>query len=92
MPTRYSQQREKRTPPYVSLADVRKALGLTLDQVIARTHAAFPELKPTRGAVCAIEQGHRGASAQMLGALCVGYGLPAGSITTDYRPRQASAA
>jgi transcriptional regulator with XRE-family HTH domain len=87
---KYTQQRARKNPPHVGLADVRKALGLTLDQVIDRIQAQFPELRPTRGALSAIEQGHRGASDQMLQALCAGYGLAPGAITTDYTPRSAS--
>jgi transcriptional regulator with XRE-family HTH domain len=88
---RYDQQRAKRTPPHVSLADLRAAVGLTLDQVCDRITQEFPELAPTRGAISAIELGHRGASAQMLAALCAAYGLPLGAITTDYEPRQREA-
>lgn len=85
--TRYSKQREKKTPPHVTLSALRTATGMTMDAVIARMKKDFPELTVTRGAICAIEKGHRGASEQMLLALCSAYGLPAGSITTDYVPR-----
>ena len=84
---RYDQQREKRTPPHVPLAALRAAVGLTLDQVCERIAEENPRLSPTRGAISAIEHGHRGASAQMLAALCSAYGLPVGAITTDYLPR-----
>lgn len=84
---KYASQRARRTPPHVSLGDVRKALGLTMDEVIERIGEQHPELRPTRGAISAIESGLRGVSEQMLDALCVGYGLPAGAITVDYQPR-----
>lgn len=87
---RYDQQRAKKTPPHVSLVHLRAAVGLTLEQVCQRINEEFPELHPTRGAISAIEQGHRGASVQMLRALSVAYGLPAGAITTDYSPRRAA--
>lgn len=85
--TKYANQRARKTPPHVGLADVRKALGLTMDEVIANVAREFPELRLTRGAISAIESGTRGASDQMLAALCVGYGLAPGSITTAYEPR-----
>ena len=88
----YDNQRPSRTPPHVSLINLRAAVGITLDEVCRRIGEEFPELKPTRGAVSAIEHGHRGASVQMLAALCAAYGLPAGAITTDYEPRNREAA
>ena len=85
--SKYEAQRPRRTPPHVSLASLRAATGLTIDQVITRIEQEFPEIRPTRGAISAIENGHRGASVQMLAALCAAYGLPDGAITTDYEPR-----
>jgi transcriptional regulator with XRE-family HTH domain len=88
MPTKYEAQRTKRTPPHVSLADLRAAVGLTLDEVATRMAQEFPEMPtPSRGALSAIENGHRGASVQMLSALCAAYGLRNGAITTNYEPR-----
>lgn len=84
---RYAKQRERKTPPHVTLAALRGATGLTIDGVIDRMKRDFPHIKTTRGAISAIEQGHRGASDQMLRALCAAYGLPEGAITTDYVPR-----
>lgn len=43
--------------------------------------------RPARGTVSAIENGVRGASAELLAALEKAYKLPAGAITTDYTPR-----
>ena len=75
-------------PPHVSLGELRAALGLTIDQVCARVAEEMPgEKPPTRGAISAIENGHRGVSAQMLTALTAAYGLRPGAITTDYEPR-----
>lgn len=89
----YTQQRERRTPPHISLGDLRAISGKTLEQVC---EAAAESLgKPfTRGALSAIENGHRGASKQVLAALEVAYGLRPGALVTDYepRPREASAA
>lgn len=83
----YSGQRQRKTPPHVSLAHLRSAVGLTLDEVCRRISQENPKLAPTRGAISAIESGLRGPSAPMLAALCVAYGLPEGAITTDYDPR-----
>lgn len=85
---KYGDQRPRRTPPHIGLGDLRAALGLTIDQVCERITAEVPELKPTRGAISAIENGHRGASAAMLAAMCAAYGLREGAITTDYTPRE----
>jgi len=84
---KYAAQRNRVVPPHVSLAALRTACGLTIDKVIERIGEEFPELHPTRGAISAIENGHRGASEQMLEALCAAYGLPSGAITTQYVPR-----
>lgn len=85
--SKYANQRTRKTPPHVSLNHLRAAAGLTIDQLIDRMQQEFPELHTTRGAISAIEHGHRGASEQMLTALCAAYGLPDGAITTSYIPR-----
>lgn len=86
MPTRYTQQRPRKVPPHVSLADLRYISGKTLDDVCAAASEVLD--KPlTRGALSAIENGHRGASAKVLAALEVAYGLRAGSLVTNYEPR-----
>lgn len=70
----------------MSLGDMRAAAGLTLDEVCERmTEVTGKAL--TRGALSAIERGHRGASRQTLDALAFAYGLRAGAISTDYEPR-----
>lgn len=85
----YDAQRPRMTPPHVSLATLRAAVGLTIDELIGKIAEDLPpEIKPpTRGAISAIENGHRGASAQMLDLIAGAYGLPTGSITTEYVPR-----
>jgi len=85
----YDDQRPKTVPPHVSLSTLRAAVGLTIDELISKIAEDLPpEVKPpTRGAISAIENGHRGASAQMLDLIACAYGLPAGSITTAYQPR-----
>lgn len=85
--TSYNHQRPRRTPPHIALQDLRSVSGKTLDQVcdgVAEiTGKAF-----TRGALSAIENGHRGASTAILGALEIVYGLRAGALVTDYQPRE----
>ena len=83
----YTNQRERRTPPHVSLRDLRTVSGKTLDEICA---LASEELRNplTRGALSAIENGHRGASAEVLRALEVAYGIGVGSLNTDYEPRE----
>jgi len=90
---RYGDQRPKVTPPHVGLGDLRAAVGLTLDQVCDRVAEVLGEdERPTKGAISAIENGHRGASVKMLAALCTAYGMRDGAITTTYIPRVRDAA
>lgn len=84
--SKYDTQRARRTPPQLPLSLVRSIAGLTIDQVIERINEEDPTLSPTRGAISAIENGHRGASARMLTALCAAYGLPDGAFVVDYTP------
>lgn len=83
---RYSQQREKVTPPHISLKTFRIALGLTLHEVTLRVEEITGD-RPTKGALSGIENGHRGVSAELLAALERAYNLEPGSITTTYKPR-----
>lgn len=83
---RYSEQRQKQTPPHVSLKTLRVALGLTLDEVAVRVEEVTGD-KPTKGALSGIENGHRGISAELLAALERALNLEPGSITTTYKPR-----
>lgn len=62
------------------------AAGLAIDDVIAAIESETGR-RYTRGAISAIENGHRGASSEMLEAFEVAYKLPIGSISTDYVPR-----
>lgn len=83
-------ERKRRTPPHISLADLRSISGKTLDDIC---EAVSEELgQPmTRGALAAIESGLRGASTRTLAALEVAYGLRPGSLVTDYQPRSREA-
>lgn len=88
---RYSSRRNPKVPPHVSIAVLRRVSGLTLDQVAALVEEITGD-RPTRGALSAIENGHRGVSAELLSALEQAYNLPAGSISTTYVPRSTTAA
>lgn len=89
MANRYTNQRNRVTPPHVSLRALRKACGLTLDQVCERVSEITG--KPvTRGALSAIEGGLRGASDGMLRALAQAYDLDLDEIDVQYTPRGAS--
>lgn len=85
--TRYDQQRPRRTPPHVALGDLRSAVGLTIDRVLDRLEEQTGK-RYTRGAISAIENGHRGASADLLVQLAIAYGVRPGAIRTDYEPRE----
>lgn len=87
--------RTKKTPPHVSLRNLRRASGLSLDDVcraISETLDLPPNKPFTRGALSAIEGGLRGPSQQVLDALAVAYGLDPGDIVTDFEPRTRGAA
>lgn len=62
---------------------IRAALGLTQTAVCERV-AAITDKSFTKGALSAIEQGHRGASAETLAALEVALRMPPGSLQVDY--------
>lgn len=89
---RYNVQRERRTPPHITLRQHRLSLRdktgqpWDLDDVCDRVEALTGD-RPARGTLSAIENGVRGVSAELLHALEQAYELPAGAITTDYTPR-----
>lgn len=86
--SRYENQRARRVPPHVSLATLRLVSGMNGEQVCARVTEFLEIDKPfTRGALSAIENGHRGASLDVLSALEFAYEIPVGSIVTNYLPR-----
>jgi transcriptional regulator with XRE-family HTH domain len=76
------------TPPHVELKDLRAAVGITLDQLIVRVNEVCG-LEVTRGAISAIENGHRGASAELLEAIARAYNMRPDALSTTYRPRAA---
>lgn len=83
---KYRNQRDRVTPPHVSLRALRVACKLTLDQVCALVEEETG--RPlTRGALSAIESGLRGASAEVLRGLAHAYDLRPDDIDTKYEPR-----
>ncbi|AUV61603.1 Cro protein [Gordonia phage Clark] len=88
---RYARQRDRKTPPHISLKAHRLSLDPTptLDDIADRVEAITGD-RPTKGALSAIESGLRGISSELLDALNEAYGFPSGTITTDYAPRSAA--
>lgn len=88
---RYERQRDRRTPPHITLRAHRLSLEPvpTLDEIADRIEAQTGD-RPTKGALSAIESGLRGVSAELLDALNAAYGFPEGTITVDYAPRAAA--
>lgn len=73
------------TPPHISLAGLRIRLGLKQTDVCHQV-AVILGKSFTKGALSAIETGHRGASAEVLDALHVALGLRPGDLVTSYDP------
>ena len=92
MANHYLNQRARVIPPYASLRVLRKVSGMTLDEVCALANASDSELTLTRGALSGIENGHRGASVEVIAALEVAYDIEPGSLDTKYEPRKAPVA
>lgn len=86
VPTEPADGRALRVPPHVSIRVLRRVSGLKLDDVCELVEEATGD-RPSRGTLSAIENGHRGASAELLAALEMVYGLQPGDITTNYVPR-----
>jgi transcriptional regulator with XRE-family HTH domain len=73
----------------VSLGTLRKAKGVTLQAVCDHINEEFEFSKPVeRGTISAIENGHRGASTQMLAAIASALSIDPGLIDIAYQPRQ----
>lgn len=88
--TAYENERRRQPvqPPLVPLSAVRSALGLT-QEALCESVAAITNKTFTKGALSAIERGHRGASAETLAALEVALRMPSGSLVVDYEPTHA---
>lgn len=86
--TDYTKQRAPKTAPHATLRGLRKASGMTLEQVADAVNEVLgARSKVNRGTISAIESGLRGASVQMLDAIAVAYGMEPGDLVTDYEPR-----
>lgn len=86
---RYRNQRPNRVPPHAPLAALRHVAGITLDELAELIEQQTGD-RPSRGALSAIERGHRGVSAELLGAIEAAYRLPSGTLAVDYVPRSSS--
>ncbi|CPR89721.1 helix-turn-helix domain-containing protein [Mycobacteroides abscessus] len=87
--SRYMSQRVKTPVPMVPLSVARRTKGLTLQAVCDHINNEFSFSKPVeRGTISAIENGHRGASVQMLAAIASAIGIESAEIDTQYEPRQ----
>lgn len=82
-----NKHRQQFLAPYIPLAVLRKKMQLTLTAVAARI---FEEtgVQTDRGTLSAIENGHRGASVEMIEALANAYGIDPIFIDTQYVPRR----
>lgn len=84
-----SKNRRPVHPPVVTLASLRRVAGFRIDDVLDRLEDEMG-VRPGRGTISAIENGHRGASREMIQALELIYDLEPGALLTDYEPRGAS--
>jgi transcriptional regulator with XRE-family HTH domain len=80
------QKRPRVASPHVALSVLRKKMRLTLEAVCERIYEETG-MRPDRGTLSAIENGHRGASIQMIEALALVYDIPPTAIDTNYSPR-----
>jgi transcriptional regulator with XRE-family HTH domain len=85
--TNYRNQRTRVTPPHLSVKDVRRAVGITIDELLARIHEITGRTY-TRGAISALENGLRGGSSDLLEGIALAYGLEPDALDTAYMPRR----
>lgn len=82
---RYKPQRSKVAPPLVPLRALRSSHGLSQEQVCQQV-TAITNKTFTKGALSAIENGLRGASAETLAALELTFRMPPGTFVIGYQP------
>lgn len=82
---RYTEQRPRVAAPRIGLADLRKSHKLTQGAVADRI-AAIIDKPFYSGSLSLIENGQRGASAEVLAALEQVFGLAPGSMAVEYEP------
>lgn len=83
--SKYKNQREPKTPPYVHIKGVRQRLGFSLEYVTENLKARTGQ-PHSKGTLSAIENGHRGVSPEYLSHLAAIYGIAEEYVTTDYKP------
>lgn len=88
---KYAGQRRKVETPHVPIKGLRIAAELSIEALIAKIKVVT-DREYTKGAISGIENGHRGASPDLLAALERVYKLPPGFISTTYKPRSRRAA
>ncbi|WP_094359994.1 helix-turn-helix domain-containing protein [Mycobacterium marinum] len=86
---KYTRQRPKVSIPVVPTSVLRKAKGLTLQDVCNHLRDEHG-MAVDRGTISAIENGHRGGSVKMLAAYADALGIAVTAIDTQYEPRQRS--
>lgn len=82
--TDYDKQRPKVTPPHITLAGLRRSHGLTQAALGAKIAEKVGSFAP--GSLSLIEQGHRGASPEVLSAVAAIFRLEPGDIVLEYEP------
>lgn len=83
--------RDRVQPPVAPLAALRRSHGLTFPQLIARIEERTGHTY-TKGALSGLENGHRGASTQLLEDVAAAYGLTVDDLWVAYAPRAARVA
>lgn len=87
--TKYRNQRKPVSIPVVPLVVARKLANKTLQDVCDHINDEFEfPKKVERGTISAIENGHRGASVEMLIAIASALSISADDINTQYEPRR----
>lgn len=83
---RKTKERVRRDPPHAPIKALRLAAGISL-QGLADRLAEQTDCNPGRGTLCAIEQGDRGASPELLRAIETVFNLEPGMLSTSWEPR-----
>lgn len=89
MPKEYAEPRtprDLRQPPFVELAGIRRLLGLKQAEICEKVAVLIGVPSFSVGSFSAIENGHRGASPEVLAAIQTALGLHAGDLKTAWEP------
>jgi transcriptional regulator with XRE-family HTH domain len=79
-------RRPRVSAPYIPLAVLRQKMHLTQVDVCELIYKQTG-IRPERATISAIEQGHRGASVELIEALAQVYEIDPSVIDTAYTPR-----